>query len=204
MKKVWVLAACLFATVASSQPSEQAPSLSLWVEPMSSLVLTPLAASVGDTFIMVPLGMHLPLSSRQDLVLELTPIFSFQQCEGRCRTQALALAVGSSWILLPNNSRGGLFVQPKLVGVLSRDSRGENAQAHTAAQLSLGLDVGYRLNFGRLFMEFVLGGSVGAGWNVPRSSPSIFFGLYDWPELQREDKAVWDLNLHLLRLGANF
>jgi hypothetical protein len=224
MKKSWVLAACLFAGAAGAQPSEQsleqespppepAPSLSLWVEPLGPLALTPLMASVGNTFVMVPLGMHLPLSPSQDLVLELTPIFSRQRCESRCSSQMLALAVGTSWLLLPNNSRGGLFLQPKLIGVLAHDSRGvdvvmfsheSGAWSEAGAQLSLGLDVGYRLRFGHLFLEFVLGGSVGRGWNVPSSSQSLFFSLLDWPERHREDKGVWDLNLHLLRVGASF
>jgi hypothetical protein len=223
MTKAWVLAECLFAGAASAQsaepsleaespPTEQAPSFSLWVEPLSALTLTPVMASLGSTFVMVPLGMNLHLSPTQHLVLELTPIYSRHDCEARCSTRALALAVGSSWLLLPSHSRGGLFVQPKLVGVLAHDRSGADfelpdgagAWSKTGTQLSLGLDVGYRLSFGRLFLEFILGGSVGWGWNIPSSSQSLFFSLLDWPQFRREDKVVWDLNLHLLRIGASF
>jgi hypothetical protein len=53
-------------------------------------------------------------------------------------------------------------------------------------------------------MAFVLGGSVGKGWNVPRSSESLFFSFLDTPERAREDKSVWDVNLNLVRIGGSF
>ncbi|WP_224365334.1 hypothetical protein [Hyalangium versicolor] len=202
MKNLCVLAAWLIAGAAWA--AEREPSLSLWIQPLSALTLTPLAASEGNTFLMVPGGANIPLSPTQDLVLEITPIMSLQECEGRCSTYGLSLAVGSSWTVLPNNSGGGFFLQPKLGGVVARDSRGgENTE--TGTQLSLGLDLGYRTKLGPLFLAFVGGGSVGWGWNVPSSSQSVFFSLWDWPDLaRRENKVVWDLNLHLLRIGASF
>jgi hypothetical protein len=74
----------------------------------------------------------------------------------------------------------------------------------TGSQLSLGLDVGYRVKSEHLFLAFILGGSVGRGWNIPASSSSLFFSFLDWPQPRRESKWVFDLNLNLLRIGASF
>ncbi|MBN1210731.1 MAG: hypothetical protein JXB05_38135 [Myxococcaceae bacterium] len=223
MKKCWVLAACLIAGAAWAQPVEElllearaperpAPSVALWTEPLSALTVTPWYYSQENTFVMVPLGANLPLSPTQDLVLELTPLWTRQDCEARCSSQALALAIGTSWLVSPNGSGGGLFLHPKLVGVISRDRReaglptpiDEGSWSETGGQLSLGLDVGYRVSRGRLFLEFVLGASVGRGWNIPLSSQSLFFSFLDWPQRGREDKWVWDLNVHLVRIGVSF
>ncbi|HYH96367.1 hypothetical protein [Hyalangium sp.] len=188
--------------------------MTLWTQPVGALALWAgfRAVTQEDTYLMVPVGANVPLSPTQELVLELTPIWTRQDCEARCSSLALAVAVGTAWAVAPNGSGGGFFLQPKLVGVVSRDSReagfevpfDEGSWSATRGQLSLGLDVGYRMNFGRFFMAFVLGGSVGLGWDVPTSSHSIFFSLLDWPQRSSQDKVVWDFNLHLLRLGASF
>jgi hypothetical protein len=179
--------------------------VTLWTEPLGPLVLGAFYAANRNTFLMVPVGANIPLSRERDLVLELTPIWIRQDCEGPCGSKALALAVGMAWTPQPNASGGGFFLQPKLVGVLTRDTGGEDVVfTTTRGQLSLGLDLGYRLNFDRLFLAFALGGSVGLGWDVQASTPSIFFSLLGWPERRSTDKAVWDLNVHLVRIGASF
>ncbi|HZI09532.1 MAG TPA: hypothetical protein VE153_04015 [Myxococcus sp.] len=212
-----LLAACLITGAAWAQPSaappgDSAPGVAVWVKPLSALTLTPVLASQGETFVMVPVGMNLPLGTRTDLVLELTPIWTRQDCEARCTGRALSLAVGPSFLVAPSSPGSGFFLQPKLVGVLAQQSRetelsvpgDPGSWSETSTQLSLGLDVGYQLRRGPLFLAFVLGASVGRGWNVPASSPSVFFSLVDWPERAREDKLTWDVNLHLLRVGASF
>src|SRR6218665_3809688 len=117
----------------------------------------------------------------------------------RIRTVSLA---GMAWTLLPNGKGGGLFLQPKLVGLPSWV--GGNQWKAAGAQLSLGLDVGYRLNLGRLFLAFVVGGSAGRGWNVPRNTSSLYTSFLDIPTSYRTNKWVWDVNLNLVRIGANF
>jgi hypothetical protein len=213
MKKILVLAACLITGAAWAHDVEvpfsepgaaqrRAPSFSLWIEPLSVLTLSPYYLSQGNTFLMAPLGANVPLSPSQDLVLELTGFLSRQDCEARCRTQALAVAVGTSWTVLPNSRGGGLFFQPKLLGVMARDWREDWTE--NGAQLSLGLDVGYRVSRSPYFLEFVLGASVGRGWDIPSNSQSLFFSFLDWPQRGREDKWVWDLNVHLVRFGVSF
>jgi hypothetical protein len=179
--------------------------VTLWTEPLGPLVLGSFFASIRDTYLMVPVGANIPMGPTQDLVIELTPIWTRQNCEGPCRAQALALAVGTAWTPQPNASGGGFFLQPKLVGVLARQTGvDDDVFTNTRGQLSLGLDLGYRMNLGRFFLAFVLGGSVGMGWNVEASQPSIFFSIMGWPGRRSADKAVWDLNIHLVRIGASF
>ena len=223
MTKSWVLAACLITGAAWAQPGtalddrppetgSAPPSVSLWVQPLSLLTLTPIAASEGDTLLMLPVGANFALGSRTDLVLELTPLLASYDCEARCKTQGLAVAVGPSWTVVQTRPGSGFFVQPKLLGVLTRDSRevdfvvpgDAGSWSETGRQLSLGLDVGYRMTRGHFFMAFVLGGSVGRGWNVPQASDSLFFALLDTPQRAREDKSVWDINLNLVRIGGSF
>lgn len=217
MKKTWILVACLFSVTAwaRSQPpspppdtADAAPSVSVWVQPVGTLAFGLMGPLVGpgNSYLLLPLGMNVPLSPTQELVLEVTPFLSRQECEGPCTTRALTLAVGSAWSLSPQSSRGSFFLQPKVVGVVSRDVgvSNEDVFRETGGQLSLGLDVGYRVKSQHLFLTFMLGGSVGRGWNVPASSTSLLFSFVTWPEPRRESKWVFDLNLNLLRIGASF
>ncbi|QRN95551.1 hypothetical protein JRI60_41905 [Archangium violaceum] len=207
MKKTCSLAVCLLTATAWAQPGE--PSVSVWVQPVGTLAfgLAGPLVGPGTSYLTLPVGMNVPLSPTQELVFEVTPFLSRQDCEGPCSTRALALAVGSAWSLSPHSSRGSFFIQPKVMGLVSRDkgvSGGDSPWMETGSQLSLGLDVGYRVRSEHLFLAFVLGGSVGRGWNVPASSSSIFTSFLDWPQGRRESKWVYDLNLNLLRIGASF
>ncbi|WP_257452954.1 hypothetical protein [Archangium lipolyticum] len=224
MKKTWILAAGLFTATARAQPEatlfpsdteKSEPSMSVWVQPVGALaygLAGPLLDDTGgNTYFMLPVGLNVPLSPTQELVFELTPFVSRQGCEGPCSTRALALSVGSAWSLSPHSSRGSFFIQPKVMGMVSQDEGvtdigvwDARVWRETGSQLSLGLDVGYRVKSEHLFLAFVLGGSVGRGWNVPVTSSSLFFSFFDWPELPRKDKWVFDLNLNLMRIGASF
>lgn len=217
MKKTWILAACLLMGTAWAQPEaatpasdavKPGPSLSVWVQPLGALAFGLAGPLLGpdNSYFMLPLGMNVRLSPTQELVFEATPFVSSQDCEGPCRTRALALAVGSAWSLSPHSSRGSFFIQPKVIGLVSRDVGVSDAGlwTETGGQLSLGLDVGYRVKGEHLFLSFILGGSVGRGWNVPASSQSLFASFLDWPQPRRKDKFVFDLNLNLLRIGASF
>ena len=217
MKKTWILAACLLTGTAWARSEAVAlapdavnpePSVSVWIQPLGALAfgLAGPLVGPGNSYFMLPLGMNVPLSPTQELVFEATPFASSQDCEGPCQTRALALAVGSAWSLSPHSSRGSFFLQPKVIGLLARDVGVSDAGTwtETGGQLSLGLDVGYRVKGEHLFVAFVLGGSVGRGWNVPSSSQSVFSSFLDWPQRSRGNKFVFDLNLNLLRIGASF
>ncbi|WNG49384.1 hypothetical protein F0U60_38640 [Archangium minus] len=214
MKKLWVLAACLFTGTAWAQPEAVSPSsetdgsepsVSVWIQPLGTLALG-LAGPMGGpgtSYLMLPVGMNVHLSPTRELVFEVTPFLSSQDCEGPCRTRALAFSVGNAWSL---SSRSSFFILPKVMGLVSQDVGASDTDVwtETGGQLSLGLDVGYRVKSEHLFLTFVLGGSVGRGWNVPHTSSSLFTSFYDWPQRSRENKWVFDLNLNLLRIGASF
>jgi hypothetical protein len=215
MKKPLVWCLCLFssgvwareATVAPAEaPAEKRP-VAFWVQPLV-LPLIPFLPYVVPSiqrFIVVPLGLTVPLAPRQDLVFELTPFYESEWGESRNTTKALTVSVGSAWRPFPESKGGGWFVQPKLLGVVANvrhDPFGfEERWEKTSAQASLGLDVGYRMNDERLFLEFVLGASVGYGWNVPRTRQSVLTAITFPTDTDRVNKVVWDYNLNLIRLG---
>ena len=197
--------------------ARETPTVGLWVAPPLLLPMAALDWSVRGHILMLPLGLSVPLGPRRDLVVELTPLYQGEYqsdpCEGDCHSQALSLAVGMSWSASPERSRGGAFVELKLIGVVENDSvdrylwnssEGYEKWSATGGQLSVGVDVGYRFPTQHLLLEFVLGGSVGRGWNVPRSSTSAFTSFLLAPERERADKWVWDVNPSLVRIGGRF
>ena len=74
----------------------------------------------------------------------------------------------------------------------------------TSGQVSLGIDVGYRLPTQSLFLEFALGASVGYGWNVMDYVPSVYTSLWSRPSGGSSSRVVWDINPNLLRVGGRF
>ena len=100
MKKTWMLVACLFTATAWARPQapspasdtvESAPSVSVWAQPVGTLAfgLAGPLVGPGNVYFTLPLGMNVPLSPTRELVLELTPFLSRQDCEGPCSTRAL-------------------------------------------------------------------------------------------------------------------
>jgi hypothetical protein len=201
-----VLCSLIGSTVQASPETER--PVGLWIQPLSLMTFTPYAASQGDTFLTAPMGVHFPVSPSVDLALEATTIYVRQDCEADCLSRGLSLSVGA--MLLSDPRGDGFFLQPKLTGAVVHDKRlagfnvpfEEDSWSRTRGQLSLGLDVGYRKTFGHLFLSFVVGGSVGRGWNV--SDQSVFFALLDWPQNRGSNKWVTDLNANLFRVGASF
>jgi hypothetical protein len=163
----------------------------------------------------LPVGLNVPVSRSWDLVLEVTPLFKSSTHAYPLREKAayvLAVAVGSAWFMRGHSAPGGFFLQPKLVGVISYDARDDFRDYYNAPyspvgrQLSFGLDVGYRVTVRDVVLDFIVGGSMGWGWNVPDQGHSLFRSLLDvLPEGgYRTNRFVWDPNLHLVRLGFTF
>ena len=97
--------------------------MALWVQPMIALLAGYGAYFASATVVMVPLGLSVPLDPTWDLAVELTPIYAHRSCNRECTSRALALAVGPAWTVRPDGPWGGLFVQPKLLGVLAHTQR---------------------------------------------------------------------------------
>lgn len=219
MNKLLFLALCVVTRLASAQPAaplSTARTWSPWIQPVGAMAL-PSLQSLSNGYVprlfMLPLGLNVPVSRTHELVFEATPFAREDYCVSDyapCGSRALAVALGLAWTFRPDSSRGGVFLQPKVIGVLERSWSArrtgptEDPWSATGRQLSVGLDVGYRVALGPVFLAFVVGASTGRGWGIPADHDSLFFSLLHAPQERRETKWVWDLNLHLLRLGANF
>ena len=228
MKKWLVCCLCLLSSgvwaqeeevLPDAEPFERAPAL--WIQPLPVLLL-PVglldfdvleAPSTWLVLAELPLGLTVPVGPRQDLVFELTPFYQYRVYDVQVHSKALYASVGSAWSPSPDRHGQGWFIQPKLLGVVAAVKMDEVHLGVTvdqrSAQLSLGLDVGYRVSSERLFLEFVLGLSAGYGWNVPTHYRSVIeFAVANdnYFEFSKgyTNKVVWDYNLNVLRLGFRF
>ncbi|WP_434383753.1 hypothetical protein [Melittangium boletus] len=203
------VALCLVAGGAWAQEEAKAPEErrpAFWLQPVAPILVNAALFTDGAYIATLPVGLNLPVSRRWDLVLELTPILKNHRYGGGAL--AMAAAVGTAWFMQQRPAHDGFFLQPKLVGVIAYDRRNDFSESYQGPfnpvekQLSLGLDLGYRIVVRGGFLDLLLGGSVGWGWNVPSSDNSLFLSLAEQlPSGYREDKRVWDPNLHLLRIG---
>jgi hypothetical protein len=208
----WACPAIASPSVEEPEAREK-PGVALWVEPLLVIPTTALNAFSYDTFFLLPLGLNVPLGPRQDLVVELTSFYRrVADCDGTCTSKVFSLAVGTSWRVGPGHSRGGFFIQPKLVAVLGIDETsgyypGAGTDVDwvtTGEQLSVGLDVGYRVPSKHLVLEFVLGGSVGHRWNLQTRYSGFVAALLARQYRAQPGNWVWDINPNLIRIGGRF
>lgn len=201
------VALCLIASVSWAQVEEKATStrpLSVWFQPMMPLVVN--AALLPEGFLVaLPLGLSVPLGGRWkqwELMVEVTPYYL------PVPAYALSVTVGSTWFSHRGPTHRGFFLQPKLVGAIGHDTRNEyhsnEGFSPVSKQLSVGLDLGYRFAAPGFYLDLLVGGSVGWGWNVPAESPSLFYSVIGGRSPRRTSKLVWDPNFHLLRIGLTF
>lgn len=169
---------------------------SLWVQPVLPFMGLALTTLSGQRYFGLPVGWNQPVRPTRDLVFELTPLVM---------PHALSLyaAVGHAWRLRPDASGGGLFLHLKGGGALSAETRDVvPGRSPWGAQASLGLDVGYRFQHGRFFLDMLLGLNAGVSFGFSSPLSSLGVGLY--APLTREGTR-WlfvEPNLHLLRLGV--
>ncbi|WP_434383757.1 hypothetical protein [Melittangium boletus] len=202
---------CLVAGASSAQeeasrPEPHRPAFTF--QPVASLLVLTRGASLNEALVlMLPVGMSVPLEERWkqwELMLELTPIYAKERDFDA--SLALALAVGATWFKNDAPLHQGFFLQPKLVGtVLRGTSYNGNQVSPVMTQVTVGLDIGYRVPVEIGQLDFLVGGGVGWGWNVPERTPSLFLPLLSSRlGSDRTNKVVWDPNLHLLRVGLTF
>lgn len=100
----------------------------------------------------------------------------------------------------------GFFFSPKLtVGAFRLESANKRGASHDQLMWSfaIGGDFGFQLVAGRLYVAFVLGVSVGAGWNEPDNFAGPLTTL-SRPGNSLSAEPVVGLNLQLLRIGYAF
>ena len=204
MWKALGVALCLSSTAATAV--ETAGDRAVWNEPLP-LMLTPLGYSG------LAVGANLPLNPDNDLVVEVMPFWTRDNCDSYCGAVGGFAAVGVSYRLFRfgGGARDGFFVQPKLVAHAERVERVFNARTRELtheAELSvaIGVDVGYRMTFGNFFVAPILGASVGYASSIndyyPRFFPLAILGPNQSP--WSEPVLGFDLNVHLLRVGFAF
>lgn len=211
----WVIAV-LVSGVARAQPikddvepvsvSTASQPRSLWIQPVTPaavLIFSAKNSYLGRYAFTLPMGLSIPLSPVNELVLEFTPLFIV----GGGSAYGLYAAAGLSRMVVPDGSGGGFFVHLKGIGAVGYNSFtefDEDAQyiSTEQAQLSLGLDVGYRFKSKRLFVDLLLGGALGVGFNM--STPNLGLGLVKLLTLPGGTRLTVDPNFHLLRVGTTF
>lgn len=189
---------CHASAAAPANPAE--PRLfAVWVEPLPLLT-----TAIGYSGF--PVGSNIAIGPRSDVVVEVMPFLIRDSCDSVCGGRGLFVAVGMAFQLTGGPTRDGLFLQPKLIGHVARNSyiagRHPNywRSKEDEASLAIGADIGYRMTIGSLFLSPVLGVSAGYLQGGEHNNyPRFITG-------ERVPASRWgyDINVHLLRLGLSF
>lgn len=167
----------------------------------------------------VPIGVGRSFSETTTGVLEVTPMLTRNSCNResmRCDTiRQLKVTVGLAWKPAPRARGQGFFFQPRLSGMWTFDSQHFRPFGRASAltyeqehgfQVTLGMDVGYRVVTRRsgFFFEPMLGLGMGYSVNQRRKAIDVSFQYGNPMTEDRTDRAITDLDLDLVRLGVTF
>jgi len=194
----------------TSTPAE--PRYALWMQPVG----TALFGLYGQAFYL-PLGMNVPLSGKTSLALELTPVLGTWRSEyddapnDTGRHWRVAAAAGPLFSF-GDGPLSGPFIEPKLMTVLAHDSDygydGSSIKGGTSFELQAGLDVGWQFSAGGWYFTPMLGASAGYCFNCSGSArdweSSLVTPMARSYSMERHGRAVFNVNLNLLRLGTVF
>ncbi|MCE9672570.1 hypothetical protein LY474_32655 [Myxococcus stipitatus] len=232
MSRPLLLAAVLFTSAArasntppieadSPRPEDPRRTFSVWLLPMTYGSLTLGSVAGGMRYLAIPLGMGMRLSNSTAVSLELAGSTSSRDCAGEmekaCGTvKSLRVTAGLAWWPRPNPLGRGLYVQPNVGAMMTRDRRPVRTYGPSRASIEMrtddgvqataGVNVGYRLvsRHGAGFVEPMVGLSAGYSWNQRRKAFD-FGGQYGGPHGTRlGDRAIWEVNLDFFRLGLTF
>jgi hypothetical protein len=197
----------------ASPESAAAPRIAVWIQPAGTLYAAEESVRLGRGVFYLPLGATLALPR---LPIELAA--------------ELTLTAGSE--ILPNASRGffggllsvgpafrlssqpfsGFFIQPKVIASFVSQSATVPLSypyfgSGSMGEIGLGIDVGYELRFGWLYLAPVVGAniSLASGQGAPLSSLYAFRPLFAGIDPEQTAAIVyWGVNLNLLRIGGAF
>lgn len=203
-----LLFAVLLSPVASAQEASAPRRFAIWTRPVGMS----LAAFGGP--LVLPLGVTLPVNDRT-VHLEATWVSSSaSRCPDCGDYWQLWFSAGS---VLPESevSLNGFFFHPHLLGAISNDAGAPidtlpdgSRVGHLAglgAELDVGVDAGYQLTVGPLYLAASLGGSAGYCFNCGATGPTMLLGPAMWGgSLTRGNRFVWSPGLNLLRVGGAF
>lgn len=191
------------------------PSLAVWMQPVGTIHSAFESVREGRVWIAyLPLGAsYAPPAWPVELHGELTITFGGEALTDASRSFAGALvSAGPVFRLLRSGPLRGPFVQPKLfasyLGQSAEVPSGfELFRAGSAMEIGLGLDVGWQLQFGRVYVTPVLGATVSlATGEGPPLSTYYGYGTLAAGLDPRGEVSVfqWGLNLNLVRIGVVF
>lgn len=216
-----LLVVLLFALRA--QAADSAADRALFIQPMTTLGFWAFGVGPGAAYLQFPLGFEQQVSEKRRLTFEFT-LTSVNYATPLLSDEYFA-NVAARWLLVSAGytygAAEGVFFTPKAFVVAGTedvtffDQFGDSPGPRGfSAQLSGGVDVGYRKLWGRLMLALVVGPSVGIRFS-PRSElapAGVAFGFpftpHDVPAYGPYRVAQWqpvfDLNFNLLRVGFAF
>jgi hypothetical protein len=167
------------------------------------------AGATGNSTLYLPIGANFNVWGHP-IALEVTPIYDrLRSTEITWRSVGLITAVGPMLFTGPEPLRG-FFLEPKLLVSMYRislllgppphDFPGPYDNRHfLTASVSIGLDIGYQLVWGHLYLAVVGGLAVGYCHNCSRDG--FASGLLTEYNDVRTNRLAFDFNLNLLRIG---
>jgi len=166
-------------------------------------------AGTGLSTLYLPIGANFNFWGHP-FAVEMTPIYDrLRGGEGTWRSVGLITAIGPM-LFTGRQPLRGFFLEPKLLVSVYRislllgpppyDFPGPYGDRHfLTSSISIGLDVGYQVVWGHLYLAVVGGLAVGYCHNC---SPDGFAsGLITEYSFRRTNRMALDLNLNLLRMG---
>jgi hypothetical protein len=199
--------------IPETPPAEApAPRHALWVQPVGTVLF-----GLYGQALYLPLGANLPLTEKTSLALELTPVvgswvYDIGAIPPERALHWRVLAAAGPLFSFGGGPLSGPFVQPKLSTVLASDpDYAEDMirlQGGVSFELQLGLDVGWQFSGAGWYVAPMIGASAGYCFNCTGDSDewvsSLITPMAREYSDQRSPRRVFNLNLHLLRIGTSF
>lgn len=211
MRLRWALPVALTLSFSSlAQPparTEAAAQSAIWVSPiLFGVSLAEVLVSSAPAAASFPVGVSHSMSPHWNLVVEAAA--SWGSSSGpdsyQHRATQLVVAVGPEFNLGAEGQRDGMFVLPKIIAAywwLDRTSQtGAPSLFTDAAELQLGVDLGYRISWGSFYFASFFGISGGYSTYASSAWAGPLLNTYE----RGSSRAVFALNLNFLRVGATF
>ena len=189
------------------------PGFAVWMQPAGTVYALEESVRFGRGVLYLPLGATVALPrSPIEIAAELTLTAGSETLPNASRGFfGGLLSVGPAFRLSPQPF-SGLFIQPKLIAsYLSQSATTPLAYPYfgsgSMVEIGLGVDVGYALRFGWLYVAPVIGAnvSIASGDGAPLSSIYAFRPLFAGIDpRQRAGLVYWGVNLNLVRVGGAF
>ena len=208
-----VAPALVALALCASPESAAAPRLAVWMQPAGALYAAEESVRLGRGVLYLPLGATIALPSLPiEISAELTLAAGGENLPDASRSFFGGLLSVGPAFRLSAQPLSGLFIQPKVIASFVSQSATVPLgypyfESGSMVEVGLGLDVGYALRFGWLYLAPVIGANVSlaSGQGAPLSSLYAFRPLFAGIDPNQTEAFVyWGVNLNLLRIGGAF